>query len=67
MKSKTAISSFRMSGQEPVEFMEEENDRGGKEGEGVEAHKSVILHLIKQVRIGMDLTTGKFLQAIFLK
>ncbi|CAG5096752.1 Oidioi.mRNA.OKI2018_I69.XSR.g14762.t1.cds [Oikopleura dioica] len=46
-----------MSGQEPVEFMEEENDRGGKEGEGVEAHKSVILHLIKQVRIGMDLTT----------
>jgi len=47
-----------MSGQENIEFMDEENDRGGKEGEGVEAHKSVILHLIKQVRIGMDLTTG---------
>jgi len=46
-----------MSGNEKVEFMDEENDRGGKEGEGVEAHKSVILHLIKQVRIGMDLTT----------
>lgn len=48
-----------MSGSEKIEFMDEENDRGGKEGEGVEAHKSVILHLIKQVRIGMDLTTGE--------
>jgi len=39
-----------------IEFMTEEENRGGVEGEGVEKHKSVILHLIKQVKIGMDLT-----------
>lgn len=38
--------------------MQEDNDRGGGEGEGMEQHKSVIMHLIKQVRIGMDLTKG---------
>lgn len=41
---------------EPDEFMQEDNDRGGGEDEGMEQHKSVIMHLIKQVRIGMDLT-----------
>ena len=40
--------------------MQEDNDRGGGEGEGMEQHKSVIMHLIKQVRIGMDLTKGIF-------
>lgn len=39
-----------------IEFMQEEDDRGGQEGEGIDDHKSVILHLIKQVKIGMDLT-----------
>ena len=43
---------------EPDEFMQEDNDRGGGEDEGMEQHKSVIMHLIKQVRIGMDLTKG---------
>jgi len=41
---------------EPDEFMQEDKDRGGGEDEGMEQHKSVIMHLIKQVRIGMDLT-----------
>ena len=41
--------------------MKEEDDRGGQEGEGIDDHKSVILHLIKQVKIGMDLTRGKLL------
>ena len=44
-----------------IEFMTEEENRGGVEGEGVEKHKSVILHLIKQVKIGMDLTRGTYL------
>ena len=43
---------------EPDEFMQEDKDRGGGEDEGMEQHKSVIMHLIKQVRIGMDLTKG---------
>jgi len=45
-----------MSVDDETEFMEEDNDRGGEEGEGMDQHKSVIVHLIKQVRIGMDLT-----------
>ena len=49
----------RMSVDDETEFMEEDNDRGGEEGEGMDQHKSVIVHLIKQVRIGMDLTKGK--------
>ena len=48
-----------MSVDDETEFMEEDNDRGGEEGEGMDQHKSVIVHLIKQVRIGMDLTKGK--------
>ena len=43
-----------------IEFMTEEENRGGVEGEGVERHKSVILHLIKQVKIVMDLTRGLY-------
>jgi len=39
-----------------IEFMQEEDNRGGREGENVDQHKSVIMHLIKQVKIGMDLT-----------
>lgn len=50
-----------MSVDDETEFMEEDNDRGGEEGEGMDQHKSVIVHLIKQVRIGMDLTKGKIL------
>ena len=49
----------RMSVDDETEFMEEDNDRGGEECEGMDQHKSVIVHLIKQVRIGMDLTKGK--------
>ena len=41
-----------------IEFMQEEDNRGGREGENVDQHKSVIMHLIKQVKIGMDLTRG---------
>jgi len=48
-----------MSVDDETEFMEEDHDRGGEEGEGMDQHKSVIVHLIKQVRIGMDLTKGK--------
>ena len=56
----------RMSVDDETEFMEEDNDRGGEEGEGMDQHKSVIVHLIKQVRIGMDLTKGKIFKR-FLK
>lgn len=31
------------------------------EGESVEEHKSVIMHLLSQVRLGMDLTKVKLL------
>ena len=48
---------------EPDEFMQEDNDRGGGEDEGMEQHKSVIMHLIKQVRIGMDLTKGNLFRS----
>ena len=51
-----------MSNDDEIEYMEEERQRGGEEGEGMDAHKSVILHLIKQVRIGMDLTKGLHLK-----
>jgi hypothetical protein len=45
-----------MSADDEIEFMVEDKHRGGEEGEGMDQHKSVIIHLIKQVRIGMDLT-----------
>ena len=51
-----------MSNDDEIEYMEEEKQRGGEAGEGMDAHKSVILHLIKQVRIGMDLTKGLHLK-----
>lgn len=36
-------------------YMQEE-DHNAKEGESVEEHKSVIMHLLSQVKLGMDLT-----------
>ena len=45
-----------------IEFMQEEDNRGGREGENVDQHKSVIMHLIKQVKIGMDLTRGTYIK-----
>lgn len=36
-------------------FMQED-DHAAKEGESVEEHKSVIMHLLSQVKLGMDLT-----------
>uniref|UniRef100_H2YQU2 Oxysterol-binding protein n=1 Tax=Ciona savignyi TaxID=51511 RepID=H2YQU2_CIOSA len=37
-------------------FMQEENSNDNKDGESVEEHKSVIMHLLSQVKLGMDLT-----------
>nr|XP_002131845.1 oxysterol-binding protein-related protein 9 [Ciona intestinalis] len=37
-------------------FMEEDDHNATKDGESVEEHKSVIMHLLSQVKLGMDLT-----------
>lgn len=37
-------------------FMDEEGEDGPSGGESVEEHKSVIMHLLSQVKLGMDLT-----------
>nr|CAB3264585.1 oxysterol-binding protein-related protein 9 [Phallusia mammillata] len=37
-------------------YMFEEDANANKEGESVEEHKSVIMHLLSQVKLGMDLT-----------
>ena len=37
-------------------FMNEDLENGTKGGESVEEHKSVIMHLLSQVKLGMDLT-----------
>ena len=37
-------------------FMAEEGELGEKGGESVDEHKSVIMHLLSQVKLGMDLT-----------
>ena len=50
-----------MSADDEIEYMVEDKHRGGEEGEGMDQHKSVIIHLIKQVRIGMDLTKGNLI------
>lgn len=41
----------------PAELFDSHDDRDDDgEGESVEEHKSVIMHLLSQVRLGMDLT-----------
>jgi len=37
-------------------YMDEVDDDNGAKGESVEEHKSVIMHLLSQVKLGMDLT-----------
>jgi len=39
---------------DPFDSHDDRDDDG--EGESVEEHKSVIMHLLSQVRLGMDLT-----------
>lgn len=43
----------------------DERDDDG-EGESVEEHKSVIMHLLSQVRLGMDLTKVTFFSYFFV-
>lgn len=42
---------------DPFDSHDDRDDEG--EGESVEEHKSVIMHLLSQVRLGMDLTKVK--------
>lgn len=42
---------------DPFDSHDDRDDDG--EGESVEEHKSVIMHLLSQVRLGMDLTKVK--------
>ena len=43
---------------DPFDSHDDRDDEG--EGESVEEHKSVIMHLLSQVRLGMDLTKVQF-------
>lgn len=43
-----------LCGSDQFDSHDEKDDEG--EGESVEEHKSVIMHLLSQVRLGMDLT-----------
>lgn len=44
----------------PSDLFDSHDDRDDDgEGESVEEHKSVIMHLLSQVRLGMDLTKVK--------
>ncbi|CAK8676002.1 unnamed protein product [Clavelina lepadiformis] len=44
------------NGDEDDMYMQDESQAEGEEGESVEEHKSVIMHLLSQVKLGMDLT-----------
>lgn len=46
-----------LSSSDPFDSHDDRDDDG--EGESVEEHKSVIMHLLSQVRLGMDLTKVK--------
>lgn len=54
-----------ISFQELFDTHDERDDEG--EGESVEEHKSVIMHLLSQVRLGMDLTKVRMVVQFVVK
>lgn len=58
------LSFCALSYSEQYDSHDERDDDG--EGESVEEHKSIIMHLLSQVRLGMDLTKVRLDTSLFL-
>uniref|UniRef100_A0A4W5QBY7 Oxysterol-binding protein n=1 Tax=Hucho hucho TaxID=62062 RepID=A0A4W5QBY7_9TELE len=51
-----SLDSSMSNGTTDADQFDSHDDEGEDQGESVEEHKSVIMHLLSQVRLGMDLT-----------